>query len=75
MSWGQFQPVSQVILNLDETSKKQLYEKVIALLNGLSVTDLMALNAMVMSDSDLRGQFLSTIVDHMEGQLKLQIID
>lgn len=72
---GKFKPLSHVLREMPKDQKQILYDRAIAIIQGLSIEDAAILGKFVLDDPAIRQELLSVLVDHASRQMHLQIID
>ena len=71
---GTFESVGCIIRQMDDKKRKLLYEQALTILNKFSVTDIVALNALVAGETAFRHDMIGVIIDHLHDNLSLDVI-
>ena len=71
---GTFESVGCIIRQMDDKRRKLLYEQALTILNKFSVTDIVALNALVAGETAFRHDMIGVIIDHLHDNLSMDVI-
>ncbi|XP_073321012.1 protein C19orf12 homolog [Pagrus major] len=70
LSWwqtsGQFKSVPQILMELPDAEKQELYDAVVAVLDNLTWTDARQLIAIVMDDAALQQKVTAVLIDYIK---------
>lgn len=69
-----FQGVGSILLNMDRQNKEILFDRVKECCTKASISDIGKFND-VINDPDTKMRLLKIITDHVESQLKMDIVD
>ena len=68
-----FRPVAEVILTMVPAEQEILYNAAMRIIRKLDYTDLITLMTLVQSDMIIQGQLLSTVMNHLNTRLHLEV--
>jgi hypothetical protein len=71
-SYGKFESVASIIMNMDEKDKQKLYDDAMEVVKELDITDVAQL-LLALQQQEARERLVDVIVKHVEGQLHMQI--
>jgi len=72
-SSGKFESVGTILTNMDDVKKKQLFSKACEIFSKFQLDDIDTIRR-ALTEPDMKKQLLEAIVDHVEGQLHMEII-
>ncbi|XP_064639848.1 protein C19orf12 homolog [Lineus longissimus] len=72
---GKFEPASKIILDMDEKRRLELYNSALTILEKLRFDDVLMLSALVYGDVMLQKQLLGVVVNHLQGNMKMTVLD
>ncbi|XP_066860546.1 protein C19orf12-like [Anser cygnoides] len=73
MSYRQFRPVPQILLELPPAEQQKLYEEVMAILKRLDWTDVVQLTALVMGNASLQQKLAGVVMNYLSRELNAKI--
>lgn len=68
-----FKPVSEVLVNMNEEQKYELFEKCKHIVNKLDWTDVALVTQLVLADAIITRTLLAKVADHLHQQLNMKI--
>ncbi|XP_035399183.1 protein C19orf12 homolog [Cygnus atratus] len=73
MSYGQFRPVPQILLELPPAEQQKLYDEAMAILKRLDWTDVVQLTALIMGNAGLQQKLAGVVMNYLSRELKAKI--